>query len=201
MNYKISDLAIVSQGSILTRIKSTDNKSVHLEALTMQELTYYCNQTDERGTKNEISIDINKFDNCLFSLKGDVVVGLSSGNAMVIDEERSNKLVLSNFADIRIKDKDKLDPYYLCWLINESIEVKRQLLPLYQKSTRVNVIPISTFKDIEIECCDIAKQKKIGETYNASRKLIRIKRQKSFIAHKIINYMLKCAIKENIKGE
>lgn len=187
MRYKINQLADISQGSILTRIKSQDNNGICSEALTMQELSYYCNQSDDLATVNEVVVDKDRYENCLFSQAGDVLVGLSSGNAMVIENERAGKLVLSNFAVIRIKDKKKLDPYYLCWMINENKDVKRQLLPLYQKTSRVVVIPISTFKDIEIECCPIDKQVKIGKTYDLSRKLVRTKRLKVDAANKIIN--------------
>lgn len=191
MRYKINQLADISQGSILTRIKSQDNNGICSEALTMQELSYYCNQSDDLATVNEVVVDKDRYENCLFSQTGDVLVGLSSGNAMVIEKERADKIVLSNFAVIRIKDKKKLDPYYLCWMINENNDVKRQLLPLYQKTSRVIVIPISTFKDIEIECCSIDKQVKIGKTYNLSRKLVRTKRLKVDTVNKIINYGLK----------
>lgn len=195
MRYKINQLADISQGSILTRIKAQDNNGICSEALTMQELSYYCNQSDDLATVNEVVVDKNRYENCLYSQTGDVLVGLSSGNAMVIEKERAGKLVLSNFAVIRIKDKKKLDPYYLCWMINENNDVKRQLLPLYQKTSRVVVIPISTFKDIEIECCPIDKQVKIGRTYDLSRKLVRTKRRKVDTAKKIINYDLKEVIK------
>ena len=195
MRYKINQLADISQGSILTRIKAQDNNGVCSEALTMQELSYYCNQSDDVATVNAVVVDKNRYENCLYSQTGDVLVGLSSGNAMVIEKERAGKLVLSNFAVIRIKDKKKLDPYYLCWMINENNDVKRQLFPLYQKTSRVVVIPISTFKDIEIECCPIDKQVKIGKTYDLSRKLVRTKRSKVDTAKKIINYSLKEVIK------
>ncbi len=187
MRYKINQLADISQGSILTRIKSQDNNGISSEALTMQELSYYCNQSDDLAAANEVVVDKDRYENCLFSQAGDVLVGLSSGNTMVIEKERAGKLVLSNFAVIRIKDKKKLDPYYLCWMINENNDVKRQLLPLYQKTSRVVVIPISTFKDIEIECCSIEKQVKIGKTYDLSRKLVRTKRLKVDTVNKIIN--------------
>ena len=196
MKYKINKLADIYQGSILTRIKSIDNKGICLEALTMQELSYYCNQSDDQATVNKVVINKERYENCLFSQAGDVLVGLSSGKAMVIDKERSGKLILSNFAVIRIKNDKKLDPHYLCWMINENSDIKRQLLQLYQKTSRVIVIPISTFKDIEIECCSIEKQVKIGKAYDLSRRLLRIKRFKADTASKIINYGLKKAIKQ-----
>ncbi len=191
MKYKINQLAEISQGSILTRIKSEDSSGIPYEALTMQELSYYCNQSDYLPLENCVMVNRSRYKNCLYSQIGDVLIGISSGNAMVIEKNRAGKLVLSNFAVIRIENKKKLDPYYLCWLINENSDVKKQLLPLYQKTSRVVVIPISTFKDIEIECCDIDKQIKIGKAYDLSRRLIRIKKLKADVTHRMINYFLK----------
>ena len=195
MRYKISELAEISQGSILTRIKSSDSSGIKAEALTMQELSFYCNESDILPNANYVLVDINRNANCLYSQIGDVLVGLSSGNAMVIEADRAKKLVLSNFAVIRIKNKKKLDPYYLCWLLNKNNEVKRQLQLLYQKTSRVVVIPITAFKDIEIECCNIKEQIHIGQVYNLSRKLLRIKRLKAEKVNKFINNSLSDLIK------
>lgn len=184
---KIAEIADVSQGSILTRIKSIDSKGVSIEALTMQELSYYCNQSDVIPVPNRVVVDNERFNNCLISKEHDVIIGLSSGNAMVIEKERTNKLVLSNFAVIRINDLNILDPYYLCWLLNEDRRVKAQLTSLTQKTSRVIIIPISTFKDVEIECIDIEKQRKIGVIYDLTRRDTRIKRQKAKLRNKILN--------------
>lgn len=184
---KIAEIANVSQGSILTRIKSVNSKGVSIEALTMQELSYYCNQSDVIPMPNCVVVDNERFNNCLISKEHDVIIGLSSGNAMVIEKDRTNKLVLSNFAVIRINDLNILDPYYLCWLLNEDRRVKAQLTSLTQKTSRVIIIPISTFKDVEIECIDIERQRKIGAIYDLTRRDTRIKRQKTKLRNKILN--------------
>ena len=184
---RIAEITDVSQGSILTRIKSVDSKGVSIEALTMQELSYYCNQSDVITVPNQVIVDNERFSNCLISKEHDVIIGLSSGNAMVIEKDRTNKLVLSNFAVIRINDLNILDPYYLCWLLNEDRRVKVQLISLTQKTSRVIIIPISTFKDVKIECIDIEKQRKIGAIYDLIRRDTRIKRQKAKLRNKILN--------------
>lgn len=184
---RIAEIANVSQGSILTRIKSVDSKGVSIEALTMQELSYYCNQSDLIPMPNCVVVDNERFSNCLISKEHDVIIGLSSGNAMVIEKDRTNKLLLSNFAVIRINDLNILDPYYLCWLLNEEKRVKAQLTSLTQKTSRVIIIPISTFKDVEIECIDIERQRKIGAIYDLTRRDTRIKRQKTKLRNKILN--------------
>ena len=197
MRLKLKEIADVIQGSILTRIKNIDEDGIRIEAITMQELSYYCNQTDEKPETNFINISKERYSNCLISNVGDVLIGLSSGKAMVIEKNRSNKLILSNFAIVRLHDTSKIDPFYLCWLINESLYIKKQLLALFQKTGRVIVIPISEFKEIEIESCDINKQRKIGQIYNLSRRKTRLKRTKSEYTYEIINLGLKKYLKEN----
>lgn len=190
-SYKISELSEIYQGSILTRIKTNNSSGVISEAITMQELSYYCNQTDVLPIKNYVSVEQNKTQSCLYSEVGDVLVGLSSGKAMVVKKDRANKLIFSNFAIIRIIDFNLLDPYYLCWLINEDVRIRKQLESLYQSTFRVLVIPISTFKEITINLRNIDEQRQIGQIYDLNRRLTRIKRLKSDSVDKLINLYLK----------
>ena len=108
---KLKEIADVIQGSISTRIKNIDEDGIRIEAITMQELSYYCNQTDEKPEANFINISKERYSNCLISNVGDVLIGLSSGKAMVIEKNRSNKLILSNFAIVRLHDTSKIDPF------------------------------------------------------------------------------------------
>lgn len=189
MRLKLCEAADVSQGSILTRIKAVDKEGIKAEAITMQELSYYCNQSDEKPSANMVFIRGDRYDNCLFSNVGDVLVGLSSGNAMVIEKERENKLILSNFAVIKA-NPTVIDPYYLCWMLNEDNSIKKQLAMLYQRTSRVVVIPISTFKDIELDCCDINKQILIGKSYNLVRRKARLSRRKAELGFELTNLRL-----------
>lgn len=190
MKQKIYNLTNVYQGSILTRIKTHDASSQPFEAITMQELSFYCNDTDDLPIKNFVQINKDKLLDYQTTKENDVIVGVSSGKAMVIGKDRANKLVLSNFAIIRIKDINVLDPHYLCWIINENNDFKRQLFLRFQKTARVLAIPLSTLKDIDIEICDIETQRKIGIVYDLSRRLTRLKRQKAWYLDRLINYYL-----------
>ena len=62
-----------------------------------------------------------------FVEENDVVIGLSSQNAMVISNERAGKLLLSNFCHIRINKPEILEPNYLVWLFNENTIFKNRL--------------------------------------------------------------------------
>lgn len=185
MNKKISDFSEISQGSILTRIKTTDGGTMK-NALTMQELSYYNNLSDSMGEPNIVQIDNKRMDGAYFAERYDVIVGLSSGKAMVIEQENVGKLILSNFVRIKIIDKNEVDPYYLCWLLNENQDIKRAITSLTQGSARVAIIPMAFIRDLEVKLLPIGLQRNIGQIHDLERKRIRIRRQKeelSQIAH------------------
>lgn len=177
MNKKLYEISEIAQGSILTRIKSTTG-GVIKEAITMQELSFYNNITDDRGEPNLVPIDEKRLENSYFSNKGDVLVGLASGKAMVVEENNKDKLVLSNFVRIRINDLSLVDPYYLCWLLNENKDIIRATSSLTQGSARVSILPLSFIKEIEVKLLPIGKQQIIGQIYDLERKRIRIRRRK-----------------------
>ncbi len=195
---KIKEIAEISQGSIITRVKSQTNKGISLKAISMQEVSYYCNQTDVLPDENFVNVDENKYKNCFISQENDVLIALTTGNAMVIDKDNAGKLILNNFAIIRINDLTRFDPYYLCWLINENKEVDAQRRKLIQKVIRVLNVPVNVFRELEIQEIDINKQKKIGKIYNLIRISTRIKKQKLDIKTKIINNELEKTFKGDL---
>lgn len=189
MNKKIYEISEISQGSILTRIKAVDG-GVQKTAITMQELSYYNNLSDEKGEDNKVFIDPKRLENAYFTQKGDVLVGLSSGKAMVIDEVNSEKMVLSNFFRIRISDKNEIDPFYLCWLLNENKDIKRAITSLTQGTARVSILPLAFIKELEVKILPIEKQRKIGQVYDLERRRIRLRREKEKISQLVHNELL-----------
>ena len=189
MNKKIYEISEISQGSILTRIKAIAG-GIKKEAVTMQELSFYNNTSDEKGEINEVMVDYIRIENAYFTEEGDVLVGLSSGKAMVIEKSNSNKLVLSNFFRIRINDKNEIDPFYLCWLLNENKDIKRSVISLTQGTSRVSILPLAFIKELEVKILPIEKQKKIGQVYDLERRRIRLRREKEKMSQLVHNELL-----------
>lgn len=185
MKRKLSEIADISQGSILTRIEDKSSNEIY-ETITMAELSYYALQSDIEPQQKFVSLKSKNSDKCIFTQEGDIILGLTSGKAMVVDESRVSKLVLSNFALIRIKDRNLVDPYYLCMLFNESSMMSKQLASLFQSTSRVFIILLSDLKDVEIELPDIKKQQSQGKIYDLTRRLTRISRTKTDLKYKLI---------------
>ncbi|MDP4043068.1 hypothetical protein [Mycoplasmopsis arginini] len=189
MNKKIYEISGIAQGSILTRIKDTDG-GILKKAVTMQELSFYNNLSDDQGEPNEVQIDKKRVENAYFTEKGDVLVGLASGKAMVVEEKDEGKLVLSNFFRIRINNINEVDPYYLCWLLNENKDIKRATTSLTQGTARVSILPLAFVKELEVKLLPIDKQRKIGQIYDLERRRIRLRRRKEELSQMAHNQIL-----------
>lgn len=172
-NVELKQLASIIQGNIPTRIEVSEGVSI--ETITMQELNYIANVSDDLPVEKHIVVQGDKLNTYSLTQNKDVVVGLSSGKAIVIDNKRANRLILSNLAIIRIKDTNLLDPYYLCWLINNN---KAEIRKMQQGTTAVSIIPLSKLKSFDVTLVPIEIQRTIG-------KIDELKRQRDRITHSI----------------
>ena len=172
-NVELKQLASIIQGNIPTRIEVSEGVSI--ETITMQELNYIANVSDDLPVEKHIVVQGDKLNTYSLTQNKDVVVGLSSGKAIVIDNKRANRLILSNLAIIRIKDTNLLDPYYLCWLINSN---KAEIRKIQQGTAAVSIIPLSKLKSFDVTLVPIEIQRTIG-------KIDELKRQRDRITHSI----------------
>ena len=172
----LQDLANIIQGNIPTRIEVSSGQPI--ETITMQELNYIANVSDDLPVEKYITVQSDKLENYSLTKEKDVVVGLSSGKAIVIESKRANKLIFSNLAIIRVKDTEKVDPYYLCWFINNSKSSLKQLKKIQQGNAAVSIIPLSLLKCFDIELLPIETQRIIG-------KISELKRQRDRVNHSI----------------
>lgn len=161
---ELKQLASIIQGNIPTRIEVSEGVSI--ETITMQELNYIANVSDDLPIEKHIVVQGDKLNTYSLTQNKDVVVGLSSGKAIVIDNKRANRLILSNLAIIRIKDTNLLDPYYLCWLINNN---KAEIRKMQQGTTAVSIIPLSKLKSFDVTLVPIETQRTIGKIDELNR--------------------------------
>ena len=173
---ELQSLANIIQGNIPTRIEVTTGQSV--ETITMQELNYIANVSDDLPIAKYITVQGDKIGTYSLTKEYDVVVGLSSGKAIVIERNRADKLILSNLAIIRINDMSEVDPYYLCWFINNNTAALKQLKKLKQATTAVSIIPLSMLKNFEVTLLPIETQRTIG-------KISELKRHRDRLTHSI----------------
>ena len=186
----LNNFAEIIQGNIPTRIEVNEGKPI--ETITMQELNYNVNTSDDIPEKKFIKIQSDKLSNYSLTKEKDIVVGLSSGKAMVIEKERANKLILSNLAIIRIYPKADIDPYYLCWYINSNTMAIKKLL---QGTAAVFIIPLNVLKSFDIEVISLHKQQLIGKIYELNRKRERLNKIIEQKKSEVLSYRLMLAYK------
>ena len=165
---KLIDIADVSLGTILTRVKPQNelDDCLEIDTITMQELSYIAGYSDNVWSTLLSKISKQKKDKCLLTKESDVVIGLSSQNSMVITKERANKLLLSNFCLVRIKNQELLDPHYFVWLINECKSLNKQLTGSMQGSAYVKMFSLDTIRNLDIDLPAIDVQRRIGKIYS-----------------------------------
>lgn len=165
---KLIDIADISLGTILTRVKPQNelDDCLEIDTITMQELSYVSGYSDVEWSMLLSKISKKKINKCLLTRENDIVIGLSSQNSMVITKERANKLLLSNFCLVRIKNHELLDPYYFVWLINECKSLNKQLTGFMQGSAYVKMFSLDTIRNLEIDLPAIDVQRKIGKIYS-----------------------------------
>ena len=184
----LSEFAEIIQGNIPTRIEAENGEIIEL--LTMQDLNYIANVSDEEIVTKHITVQSDKSKSLLFVKEDDVVISLSSCKAIVIGGKTANKLILSNLAVIRICDKEKLDPHFLCWYINKNVSTIKKFKQLQQGTHTVSIIPLSIIKSFEIEMIPISKQRKIGRIYELQRQRYRINQIVEQKKAEVLSYQL-----------
>lgn len=166
---ELQHIANILQGNIPTRIEVASGQSV--ETITMQELNYITNVSDDLPTEKYIAVQSDKLKTYSLTREHDVVISLSSGKAIVIENKRAGKLILSNLAIIRIKDIAKVDPYYLCWFINNN---KAKIKRMQQGTAAVSIIPLSILKSFDVAVLPIEAQRTIGRINELKRRRDRL---------------------------
>lgn len=99
---------------------------------------------------------------------GDVVFSFVSSKAGIVSKANQGKILNQNFAKL-IVDENLIDPRYLCYSLNESPSMKKQMLISMQGSTVPKLTP-AILKNLELEYPSIATQQLIGKAYLFLRK-------------------------------
>jgi restriction endonuclease S subunit len=102
------------------------------------------------------------------SSAGDVVFSFVSSKAGIVSDLNQGKIINQNFAKLII-EHDHLDRAYLCYALNESYSMKKQMAISMQGSIVPKLTP-AILKKLEIKLPNIEKQRTIGKAYFFLRK-------------------------------
>ncbi|SFX73979.1 Type I restriction modification DNA specificity domain-containing protein [Thermoactinomyces sp. DSM 45891] len=160
---KLDDVVTVKIGRNLSRGNEKDDLS--LMAYSFEDLR---NDLDGFFLESHASSNSHQDDSYL-SCVGDVVFSFVSSKAGIVSEVNQGKIINQNFAKLLITHDDQLDRNYLCYALNESGYMRKQMAVFMQGSTVPKLTP-AILKELEIRLPSIKEQQIIGNTYFLFRK-------------------------------
>lgn len=156
---QFGDLITFSAGANITRLSNevTENNIYTLEDFDNDLITI-------RGHKEDISASADK-DKSVILHTGDIVISVTRNKAVMVSSDNSGKYLNSNFIKCEF-DKQKLYPWYFCYLLNESSSVSQQIKKMQQGTIGcINRLTLNMIASLQFILEDISKQKVIGDLY------------------------------------
>lgn len=194
---KIENIGKVLHGATLSRIQEkVGENSKTFFLFTMQELNKETGQYGLFTEKQEVKVSEGKLDLNLISKLGDVIIGLTSYKAMVVEDKHKNKLIPSNFAIIEF-DKRKIDPFYFTWYFNENPKIQKQLTVASQ-GTIIRALSVQMLRELDIPLPSIKIQRKIGMVYKLRQRKGKLLFRKNILEKKLWNQLLQNKLKEDL---
>jgi restriction endonuclease S subunit len=176
---KLNALASINLGANISRFK-IDTERFY----TYDDLRYDLEHF-QRISNSSCRADTDEYE----IYQNDVVYSFISEKAAIISEVNSGKIINQNFLKL-VVDTAKIDPTYLCFYLNASNDMTRQLWLLTQ-GTVVRRIPISQFRGLIIPVPTLVRQREIGLAYFKSVKRSALSRRREALENKLLNGILK----------
>ena len=156
---KFGDLIKFSAGTNLTRLSSviSDDCIYTLEDFDYDLCSLKKNESD--SLKNVVR------GKGTISTAGDVLISVTRNQAGIVSIKNSGKYLNSNFIKC-VFDKEKIYPWYFCYLINESTMVSKQIKKLQQGTLGcINRLTMNMIESLEFTMEEMPQQIVIGDLY------------------------------------
>lgn len=183
---KLEDIVTVRIGRNLSR--GNEKNDMTLVAYSYEDLINDLDGSFIDSQASSYSGNSNHKDSYLSSV-GDVVFSFVSSKAGIVSDLNQGKIINQNFAKLII-EYDHLDSSYLCYALNESYSMKKQMAISMQGSTVPKLTP-ATLKELEINLPSIEKQRKIGKAYFFLRKRQSLAKKEAELEKKLYLEVLK----------
>jgi restriction endonuclease S subunit len=175
---KLKNIVTIKTGLNSSRVSHNESK----------DLVYYSANDLEHDLSNLLAnkthelINVDSHENYLTEA-GQVIQSLISQETSTISYKNSGKLINQNFVTFEF-DKEVLNPEYLCYVLNQSDQVKRQRYALSQ-GTNIRKNSPQNIKELDIFFPTLDIQQTIGNIYALEMNLKRIELEKIFIEEQI----------------
>jgi restriction endonuclease S subunit len=162
---KLEEIVKVKIGRNLSR--GSEKNDLTLVAYSYEDLLNDLDGLFLDSQSSPISGNLNQKVGYLSS-EGEVVFSFVSSKAGIVSDLNQGKIINQNFAKLII-ESENIDKHYLCYVLNESHSLKKQMATSMQGSTVPKLTP-AILKELEITLPSIEKQRTIGKGYFFLRK-------------------------------
>lgn len=158
---KLGELLEINVGKNISRISPADTNSSWI--YTHEDLIHDLHAPDILAKKKSSSTDPEDL-SCKYSLQaGDILYSFISSTAGVVSQINKGKEMNQNFAKLTV-NSHSVDKHYLCYILNESHSVKKQMAIFMQGSVLPRMTP-SILRNIDIFLPSVEKQQTVGAMY------------------------------------
>jgi len=196
MIVKISDIAIVKTGLVLSRFKRRKRTDDTFEYKTLS-LKSFEDFSKYNDTYAEEFLSCKEIKEEYIAKAGDVIVRLRTPSRAILIEKEYGKLIYNSLVAIVRVDEDKILPEYLAYVLNTSSVLKQMTSNV--TGTQIHMINVSDINNITINLVDIAKQRKIVEynklAYQEVTLMENLIKEKQKLSHKILEKLISQEIK------
>lgn len=101
---------------------------------------------------------------------GDVVINLMTNTSAVVSTENDGKLMSQRI--MKLIPNEQIAPWFLCFLLNESLDIKKQEYR-EMEGTVIRRVTARLIRNLELDLPSFEKQRQIGNTYRLLEKKVR----------------------------
>ncbi|WP_124057597.1 restriction endonuclease subunit S [Vaginisenegalia massiliensis] len=178
---KLNEIFLINAGMNITRLnkESYDGEKVYSNEDIINDLCH---------VSNDNSVSKIKFENRFVVRKGDILYNLATSKASVVSEANQGKLFNQNFVQL-VSQTGDVDSKYVCFILNESQLIKKQMYKQMQGSTVPKLTP-SILGEIDIKLIELEKQKLLGHIYFSMNRLAYLSELESSLQQKLMTNIL-----------
>jgi restriction endonuclease S subunit len=179
---RVGDLVTLFAGPNVTRIKKDITGMEMYSIASMDE--------DLAQAEGQIPAAMNSTEKYCTRV-GDLVVGMIKGRASIVSPKNAGCFLSSNFVRCDY-DASVLDPWFFCFWLNESEEVRRQN---HQNTGRALYTPLA-LEMLSITLPSLPQQKQIGGIYKKMKHLEYLKDKQKSQMNELAMQLIKNSLKE-----
>lgn len=155
---KLKDLVSIESG-----LNSREIKEKSVELYSISDF-----RTDLKSNFEEkINRSLQKNNSVL--RKGDIIMSLQDFKVALVSSKNDGKFFSQRYVKLVPKNLSKIEILYLLFIINESVDIKRQINSLLEGSV-LKLLKMKNVENIDIQLPPMEYQKRIGKYYQLLKK-------------------------------